>query len=203
MRPLSPFLHLNRLQPDPKGVFGTEGLKGNFSRIFLAALIVITLAGCVKQSELDALEQETRDLSQKSNDLKKEAASLQNELKVKESLSKKYQSLQKQEGELRLEMEQVHTYVGQLQATSENLEKALAAWRQATRRSLVGMRLGQVNLPSGQTLADAEVAEFTDRGVKLKTAQGLSEVPMEELPEQARLMLVHETTILAKSLIAN
>ena len=172
--------------------------------IFLVLILsAVSVVGCVKRSELAALEKDGSDLAQEGMRLRNEIKIASEEFRRRERLVSQFQELQEKEAEMKLEMEAVTNYVDQLKSAHEHVYKALPIWKQATRRSLVGLRLGNVNLLSGKTLIEAEVVEVGDETVQFKQTQGVIDVRMDDLPESVRLTLVHEPTILARTKIGN
>jgi len=171
----------------------------NFRFVVPQLVIVLCVTGCVKEAELQALRDEVKQLALEADQLKNDRSALEEDFRVKNGLATQFQRLQEREAKMRLELEQIHRYVDQLKVAQEYVDARLPQWREATRRSLKGLRLGNVDLINGTSLVDAEVVEVADASVKIKHARGESDYPIDELPEAARVLLVHEPTVLAQA----
>lgn len=151
------------------------------------------LAEEVEQKQ-EVLEELKRELTAKSDETRKVA----NEVSDMESAIRNLQRSQKQELEVTKEFNDLKNYQDEVNATLALLDAGLNAWRDASRLSMAGLRLGVVDLGGGKILNDAVVVEVMDGKVRLSNQGAESVVEITALPMETRERLVDESLVLQK-----
>ena len=75
------------------------------------------------------------------------------------------------------------------------MKQHLDLWKKATRDSLRGMSLGDIELAGGQFLENVIIVEITDNELKVSANGQPATIDPYDLPEEMRIRLVDESLV--------
>lgn len=143
------------------------------------------------KSDRDAMRQELSELRARKKELEGQLAGLEKDLKKKDEL---VATELKAAGEL----EAARTYAANLGELEKSLDTQLGAWRDATRRSFIGVTLPEIVTVSGTRYESVVIAGVTDTELLIQHAAGQATIPILDLPLTLRKNVIHEGTVLSE-----
>lgn len=96
------------------------------------------------------------------------------------------------------ELEAARAYSKNLDDLNQGLDANLGAWREATRRSFIGVTLPELVTVGGQTYTGVTIAGVTDDQLAIQHAGGQASIMIVDLPVGLRKNLIHEPTVLSE-----
>lgn len=164
----------------------------------IGVLCALFLCVACNEEEAHELKSEISEL----NDELREAKNVRNALIEKEKDLKRlifnFDRMQKKEREIRMELGVISDYHRDLKAGFDYASALVDRWKVATRKSLIGEKLGLVRL-ADKTLEGAVIVDLDAEKVVLKHSDGQDAVELADLPEDMRKQLIHEATILLEA----
>lgn len=184
-----------------------------------AFAVISHFSGRARISELEKLSKES---AETNRDLGSDLAGLrlqhEDSLEALSKLQEEKETLTSQIEDLRekagMPTEKEHQLEMQLQDLSEKLKKADGEkerinrefeeykrnYRAEIRKKAPGTRLGQLDLPSGQSLQDVEIVAVTEAYINVKHRSGLASVPFGDLPDALRNKYAYSPELAAAEL---
>ena len=174
---------LDRLKPKQIGGLGL---------LLMAALF---LTGCLdnkevtaKKQELDQLIKEEADLRRQSAELSRQKAELMSRTDDVDKINRKHENVQE-------DLEAIEEYVGLLNDAVSHYEREIEIWREAHRRSKMGIKAESLTTENGRVFQNVTIRAITDDELIFDCDEGEVRLKMSELSEQARIGLVHEESL--------
>jgi len=140
--------------------------------------------GSARGSEYRELRDERRDLERRVAELR-EAGQRREEL-VQEELAAV------------AALDEVRGYERKLRSLHEEATAQLQTWREATRRSFVGVQLPEIETIDGAKWTAVTIRHVGDDAIQIEHAGGTAEIEILRLPLGLRKNLIHEPTALAE-----
>ncbi len=191
---------MNRLLPGSKGF------------LMSLACVSLVLTGCFESSsepeeeqeeevgggtskgarpDKDAIREELTELRAKKKTLDEQLRGIQKDLSKKSDLVAT-------ELEVVETLGQTKAYVAGLDSLDAALDTNLKAWREATRRSFIGVKIPEIVTVKGDKFTDVAIAGVTDNELMIQHAGGQATLLILDLPVSLRKNLLHEPTVLSE-----
>ena len=165
---------------------------------FLVPILFAGLVAC-NSKEYDQMFDTNQELSQELVTLRKERDDLRATAADLEQLVYDFEKLQEKEAEMLIEFSEVKSYKEEIDAALTYVNGKLEAWLPATRKSLVGEKLGTVKLIDGEVYTGVTIVSLTDTNVEIKHMNGQDVIELENLPDNLRKALIHEATLVLET----
>jgi hypothetical protein len=162
--------------------------------IAIFPLLTFLLIGC-ENKEVDSLNLELAALREETIRLRRAEGDSNvtlNELSQNgENVDKKKERLLRAQKDLK----SLQTYVDQLNQAVEHFSGVNAAWREAHRKSVIGLTANSMMKNDGTAIPNIEIKELRDAEILLMSDGVEKCVPISSLANPVRVRLVHEESI--------
>lgn len=170
-------------------------------KISASAIAMCLLVGC-NSDEYDKVREENTKLVSELRLLKEQLYELESKKQKAALLVRETEFVQRKEKEAKIAITDIDEYHSALKSALDYSTALSDSWKTATRKSLIGERLGLLRV-DGVTFSNTEIVKLNSEVVTLKHDKGEEEFKLADLPEPARKQLIHEPTILLESKIVN
>lgn len=130
-------------------------------------------------------------------ELREERKALEKKWEELETLAGNEGSLIEREVVVSDELELLRGYAAMLESHSAELDQGLGEWRNATRKSFVGVQLSEIATSDGRTFQNVTIEKVEDETVAISHDGGSDTIEILSLPLELRKNLIHEATVLA------
>ena len=169
--------------------------------LIICLLLSLFLTACFQKEESEP-EKETTSAPERSADpeiakLEEEKEDLENQIEQIEDDLENVDVELADEIEAVERLEEIRKYGNAAERLHGELALALEKWREATRKSFVGVKLREIVTVGGDTYSNVTITNVTDDTLTFEHSGGMQTLEIITLPVQLRMNLIHEPTVLA------